>query len=182
MIDLTKKGLPNAITEADGTPVFLNTDFRLWIRFYEDLRHDDEERDISYLFRGDAPVIDDYVLSQLLQFLYNPCATPKSEPSSAKTMDYILDGEYIFSALYATYGIDITEADMHWHKFKALCDNIITDDTLWGYAKGCRGYTKPSKKGTYERQKMRQREAWAFPDELTDEEKKKIEEFEKYFS
>ena len=37
MIDLRTKGLPNSIQSLDGEPILLNTDFRLWIRFYEEL-------------------------------------------------------------------------------------------------------------------------------------------------
>lgn len=68
MIDLTKKGLPNTI-EVNGCPVFLNTDFRLWIKFYEDYTNSKEEVDISYLFIGEAPIISDELLNQLVTFL-----------------------------------------------------------------------------------------------------------------
>lgn len=180
MIDLRNRGLPNAIL-VNGKPCYLNTDYRYWIQFYADLENDNEERDISYLFVDDPPVIDDDVLNQLMQFLYNPSATPKSDGASDKTLDYILDGEYIFSALYATYGIDIIEMDMHWHKFLALCNNVVGDGTLWGYAKSMRGYSKPSKKDTYERQCMRAKQAWSFPIKLTEEEQRKKDEFDEYF-
>lgn len=181
MIDLREKGLPNAIKSADGEPILLNTDFRLWIRFYDDVQNDDIDRDISYLFVKEPPVIDNFIFQQLLQFLYNPSSTPNTSASDDKVLDYVQDGEYIFSALYATYGINITEIDMHWHKFKALCDNVIGEGTLWGYAKSMRGYRKPSKNDTYEKQCARAREEWSFPIKLTKEEQKLKEEFDDYF-
>lgn len=183
MIDLRKKGLPNAIYSADGEPIYLETDYRVWIQFMEDLKHDDEERDISYLFIDEPPVIDEYIYNKLKLFLYNPSPTPKvSDSKGEKVLDYVLDGEYIFSALYATYGIDITELDMHWHKFLALCNNIIGEGTLWGYAKSMRGYKKPSKNDSYERNCQRAKEAWGFEEELTEEEKRKKEEFDELFT
>lgn len=181
MIDLREKGLPNAIKSADGKPILLNTDFRLWIRFYDDVQNDDIDRDISYLFVKEPPVIDNFIFQQLLQFLHNPSSTPNTSTSNDKVLDYVQDGEYIFSSLYATYGIDITEIDMHWYKFKALCDNVIGEGTLWGYAKSMRGYRKPSKNDTYEKQCARAREEWAFPVKLTKEEQKLKEEFDDYF-
>lgn len=184
MIDLTK-GLPNAIN-GYGKSILLNTDYRYWIRFYADLESNNKEVDISYLFKEEAPKIDDNIFNQLLQFLYNPSITPvSSDSSNVKTLDYILDGEYIFSALYQTYGIDIIEMEMHWHKFLALCNNITSDKTLWGYAKQMRAYKKPSKNDNFEKQCEQARKAWSFPHIETEEEKeirkKQNDEFDNYF-
>lgn len=181
MIDLTK-GLPNAIVGDDGEPIYLNTDYRFWIKFDYDIKQDDTERDISYLFIDNVPVITQNIWEQLKMFLYNPSATPNSDSSSEdKILDYILDGDYIFSALYSTYGIDILETDMHWHKFQALCNNIIGESTLWGYAKSVRGYRKTSKKDTIDAQYSRAKKAWSFRKELSEEEQRQIKEFEDYF-
>lgn len=186
MIDLTK-GLPNAILSADGSPILLNTDYRVWIRFYADLESKKKELDISYLFKSNSPpIIDSDIYTQLLQFLYNPSVTPISNGSSSiKTLDYILDGEYIYSALYQTYGIDIIDMDMHWHKFLALCNNINSDKTLWGYAKQMRAYQKPKKNDTFEKQCEQAKKSWTFPIVETEEEKefrkKKNNEFDNYF-
>ena len=149
MIDL-RKGLPNAIVGEDGNPILINTDYRLWIQFWQDIQ-EDNGADVSYLFADTIPVITEDILKQLIAFLYNPSSTPKIEGSGEeKILDYIEDGEYIFSALYATYGIDITEMNMHWHKYLALCNNIIGEKTLCCYAKRRRGYRKHSKKNTME--------------------------------
>lgn len=185
MIDLTK-GLPNAILTADGEPILLNTDYRFWIRFYADLENNIEQVDISYLFKNKAPIIDDYIYQQLLQFLYSPSVTPiSSDSSNVKTLDYILDGEYIYSSLYQMYGIDIIDMDMHWHKFLALCNNVVGETTLWGYAKQMRSYKKPSKNENYEKICEKSKKAWSFPIIETEEEKeaRKIqnEKFDKYF-
>lgn len=50
-----------------------------------------------------------------------------------------------------------------------------------GYAKSMRGYRKPSKNDTYEKQCARAREEWSFPVKLTKEEQRLKEEFDDYF-
>lgn len=181
MINLMQKGLPNAVM-VNGEPVSLNTDFRVWIQFHADVQNDSEDIDISYLFKDEIPNIDDSVLEQLLMFLYNPSATPKMGGAcNDKLLDYYMDGEYIFSALYQTYGIDITEIDMHWHKFQALCNNVRGDDTIWGYAKGIRGYQKTPKNYDIEKEEQKEKLVWSFQTELTEDEKSKKKEFDSYF-
>lgn len=68
MIDLQKKGLPNSIQSLDGEPILLNTDFRLWIRFYEEFErfnnHVIDEIDCSYLFVNEPPIIDKHILKR----------------------------------------------------------------------------------------------------------------------
>lgn len=184
MINLTKKGLPDAIM-VNGEPIFINTDFRCWIQF----NHDYEEYvcgkvneiDISYLFPDVKPVITNDVLNQLLLFLYNPPATPTADGTEGeKIFDYMIDGDYIFSALYAVYGVDITAMDMHWHKFQALVINVVGDNTLFGLIRSYRSYEKPSKNHSFENDMLRKKEAYALPIE-DKENDSAIEEFNKYF-
>ena len=182
MIDLRMRDLPNSVITDEGKSVLLNTDFRIWIRFSEDLKNDDDDRNISYVFAEEPPFINDFILAQLIAFLQNPSETPMQEASGERVLDYVKDGEYIFSALYATYGIDIIEMDMHWHKFQALCNNVIGEKTLWGYAKSMRGYQKPSSSDSYEKQCLRAKEMWSLPEIMTKEEIEKESEFEEYFS
>lgn len=182
MIDLRVKGeLPRAI-EVDGNSFSLNTDFRVWIRFYDDYINK-RKTDLSYLFVDNIPNMSEEVIYQLAMFLFCPNATPNVEGgSNDKILDYILDGEYIFSALYATYHIDITEIDMHWYKFLALCNNIRGNSTLWGFAKSMRGHEKQSKNYSQEKEYARLKREWSFPIELSEEEQKIKEQFDDYFS
>lgn len=183
MIDLTKKELPQAIT-VNGNSLKLNTDFRVWIRFGNDFdeyqRNQEAETDVSYVFEDDAPVITMEILNELLSFYYNPPITPKAEQSTGpKVFDYLLDGDYIFSALYAIYGIDITEIEMHWHKFQSLVLNISGDSTMFGYIKQARLYKKS--KETYEQSMSKIRDAYALPVAEKHIDSKEIDEFNAYF-
>lgn len=181
MIDL-RYGLPNSIIGNNGEPILLETDYRVWLQFMEDMKREDIDRDVSYLFANEPPIIDERIYNQLIMFLFNPSVTPRSEEASGeKVLDYIMDGEYIFSALYKVYGIDIVDMEMHWHKFQALCNNVIGDDTLWGYAKSMRGYNKPSKSETQDRIYTKAKEVWSFPITVSEEVQEKVEEFDNYF-
>ncbi|MGX8833962.1 Gp15 family bacteriophage protein [Amedibacillus sp. YH-ame6] len=182
MIDLTKE-LPQAIT-VNGDSFKLRTDYRLWIRFGIDFeeyqRNQEADTDVSYVFENEAPIITVDVLNALLCFYYNPPITPKAERSTGpKAFDYLLDGDYIFSALYAVYGIDIAEIEMHWHKFQALVLNISGDSTMFGYIKQARLYKKSN--DTYEKCMLKAKDAYALPVAEKQIDSKEIDEFNAYF-
>lgn len=179
MIDLTTKDLPNAIT-VNGKSIFLKTDFRVWLRFWKEpnikLADVIENVDIE-LTKEEI----EEVKVKLNEFRNNPSVTPNYNKASngEKIIDYYLDGSYIYSAFMTQYHIDLLEVDMHWHKFKALADDLSVG--IISHAKKARGYQKPSKKYDNDKYWSEERKAWSFPKVLSDEEKKKIDEFNKYF-
>ncbi|MFQ8705544.1 MAG: Gp15 family bacteriophage protein [Thomasclavelia sp.] len=183
MIDLTKKDLPTSI-KVGGKFILLNTDFRVWIKFWQELS-DNGNAKIENLVKDKKieiePKYNEELSNAIMQFLYNPNETPNYEANetNGKIIDYYLDGEYIYSAFYRQYGIDLLEADMHWHKFKALCDDL--DVGIFLHAKRARGYKKPSKNDTEDKYWQRERKAWSFKTKLTQEEQEKIKEFDDYF-
>ena len=139
------------------------------------------EKGFNFSLGKNYKFLDKHISKELERFLYNPSSTPRSDSTGVKTLDYVQDGEYIYSAFMQLYGIDLTECDMHWHKFLALANNIVGDSTLWGYAKSVRGYEKPSKNDTQDKAYQRAKEAWSFPIELTIEEQEMKDEFDSYF-
>ena len=180
MIDLTQKDLPTTIL-VNGKSIFINTDFRVWLNFWKTkkVNYSDLIKDNTTLLESDREALD----SALINFLYNPNEYPKSSGGSGeKIIDYYLDGEYIYSAFMTQYHIDLLEVDMHWHKFKALADDLSVG--IITHAKKARGYQKPPKKATEHDYWSKEKKAWQFRDsiELTEEEKMQIEEFENYFN
>lgn len=186
MIDLTK-GLPDTIL-VNGEPILLNTDFRVWIRFQNEIENDKEEIDISYLFQNSIPDIENEVYTQLIDFLVNAPITPKSNGEIGdKVIDYVLDGDYIYSAFYQFYKIDLLDIEyLHWHKFQALCNNINGETCLLGIAKNSRSYKKQSGKYDYDKEQQKMKNAWQLPQSVSQEEKEELEkvkeEFENYFN
>ena len=143
MIVLYEKSLPNTIN-VEGKLIFLNTDFRLWVRFLAEIETaEDKAPDISYLFKDLKELPKGY--AQMLRYgaipetLFNaviefakkdsiyPLAGGKSSAKNVITTDYIEDGPFIYAAFMKNYHIDLLKEDMHWYVFKALLSGLYSD-------------------------------------------------------
>lgn len=177
MINLMNKGLPQYIV-IGGEPFKVYTDFRVWMRFCDRFEKWDKrsDMDISFLFNGRIPSIETKEDTKaILEFAYPPVATPKSsESESVRILDYELDGDYIYSSFLCQYGIDLTEADMHWHKFMALLRGLNRYSKLQEIM-AHRCYEGDDK------DLIKQRNMWALPVEMTEEEQREKQEFDDYF-
>lgn len=165
MIDLRYKGLPDAI-EVDGESFFIKTDFRLWLQFGEMFfKSVTDLRDYSFLLQDPLHSPKRDYTPELLLFYLNPNATPRDlgQTDNTKIIDYIQDGEYIYSSFMAEYGIDLVDIeDLHWHKFKALLEGL-SDGSRLKKIMSYRSYTKSSK--SLESQYKELREMWSLPTE-----------------
>lgn len=180
MIDLKTKGLPNAI-EVNGTPFLLNTDFRIWLSFIERmecLQNGDRSR-YSELFSGLPPVPTKAVIEALGAFYSPPREIPRSESVEEPLIDLEIDADYIFAAFMQAYDIDLTEVDMHWHKFTALL-SALPAGTVMTDIIGYRGYRGSSKDPEY-KEHMKRKAIWALPQKASEEEQAAMEEFNKLF-
>ena len=179
-MDLSKRKLPNTI-EVRGSFYSVYTDFRVWLRFandFENLTATSKMPNIDYIFNTDrVPLIltaEDF--NSIIEF-YSPTKDiPRDRGGGEETLNYLVDGNYIYSAFYECYGIDLLEVNMHWHKFLALLAGI-SEETKLSKILGYRGYKGKDK----EYKKLR--EIWRLPSRpLTAEEQAKIDEFDDYFS
>ena len=170
MIDLRNKGLPNTIV-VDGRSFSIKTDFREWLKFGELMESNCTIHDISHILNGvNERDINDRIVYELMMFYNNPNATPNAlgdDSSMIKTMDYILDGEYIVGSFMAVYGIDLTDCDMHWHKFKALLCSL-PDDCKLRQIMGFRSYKKDNK--SHEQNCKEMKKIWQLPSMTSEEE------------
>lgn len=175
MLDLTTKALPNTVTVA-GKAFLINTDFRIWLRFEREIKLM-PFIDTSYIFPEDKP---QYVsIPELLEF-----ARPKSElprkmrnQSDEIALDFDIDSDLIFAAFMECYGIDLTEADMHWHKFLALVKGI-SDSCRLGKIMSYRVYEKQTDKSDPYEELQR---AWRINPPYTFEEMQEIAKLTKAF-
>lgn len=128
---------PDSFTAADGTVYPVHTDFREWIRF-ESLLNDGDVPENLRLFIALRLVFGDNVPEDIeaakrfaLWFYLGGADPPEKdesddgEPSeppleSRRVYDFEYDSEYIFAAFMELYRIDLSEANMHWWKFRAL--------------------------------------------------------------
>ncbi|MGO5053647.1 Gp15 family bacteriophage protein [Lachnospiraceae bacterium LCP25S3_G4] len=174
MIDLTKKGLPNTVM-VDGRPYSIYTDFRVWLRFCIEFEKWNGKGClyVSYIFKNDIPLHLD--IESILEFAYPKTVIPNDTGSSSeeKVIDYEIDSDYIYSAFYDVYQIDLLEAEMHWYKFISLLKGL--HDCKLSDIMQCRMYEGTDKDG------IRLRETWALPIVLTEEDVKIKDEFDNYF-
>lgn len=171
MIDLRIKGLPSHIDVA-GESFLIKTDFRLWLDFDKKISSKDCRLvDLLYLLDDcyDSAICFEWLFEHpmdfcnaLMQFYSNPNKTPKkSDTGAEKVLDYIEDGEYIYSSFLQAYNIDLVDVEeLHWHKFKALLLGL-PDNTKIKEIMSMRGWKKSNK--TYEEQAKENKKAWELP-------------------
>src|SRR5574344_1411658 len=165
MIDLTAKKLPDSLI-VGGKPYKVLTDFRIWLRLNEILQDDFTLLDTSFIFDGEMPEED--WSEPMIEFLQSPNVTPKADPSDVQLYDFFADGDYIYGSFLQAYGIDLTEIDLHWHKFMALFASL-PDETKMARIISYRAYKRSSK--TPEETMEGLRRAWALPEkEIGDDE------------
>lgn len=171
MIDLRVKGLPNNLIVA-GRSFLIKTDFRLWIDFDKKITSKDCRLvDLIYLLDDVYDTMEclewlfehpEEFVNSLMIFFTNANITPKKEiSSSVRIIDYVEDGEYIYSSFLQAYGIDLVDVEeLHWHKFKALLLGL-PDSTKMKEIMSMRGYEKNNK--SYEEQAKENKRVWQLP-------------------
>lgn len=182
MINLKRKGLPDCIYDAWGEPVFLDTDFRKWIDFPDRMEKAKGGDFMPYteLFLDTAPTPTDEIINQIQDFYYIKPEVPRDSGNSGpELLDYDIDADYIFAAFMQSYGIDLVETDLHWHKFLALI-TALPDDTTLSRIMGYRGYDGKSKDVGY-KEYMKLKQMWELPVKRTEEEQEMIDEFNEMF-
>ena len=177
MIDLISGGLPRYVY-VGGEPFLIHTDFRVWMRFCNQFERWDKsgDMDISYLFVDCVPLIETEAdVKAILEFAYPPAVLPKeSGGGDERILDYEIDSDYIYSAFLGQYGIDLLEADMHWHKFRALLSGLNSSTRLYEIM-GYRCYEGKDK------DYLKQKNKWQLPMILTESDKQAKQEFDDYF-
>ena len=176
MIKLNKP-LPNTIT-VGGREFLIKTDFRYWLLFYELIKQDEVQlNDLYFLFENDVPSGD--FSQELIEFFTNPNSTPKDNGKSEENViDYLEDGEYIYSSFMYAYNIDLLEKNLHWHQFKALVIGL-PNNTIMGQIMGFRGYKKDTR--SFEKTQEELKRIWALPKIKSKQEKETMEEINKLF-
>ena len=134
----------NLITEAlpdsfmiSGKKYKIKTDFKIWIKVSQIMS--DTSFNAENMIKIIGMVFEDIpsnlweTIQEILRFL-NPLAKKggqnKNEKITRRIFDYELDSEYIYSAFWQQYNIDLTKADLHWWQFLALF-NCLSEDTAF---------------------------------------------------
>ena len=132
-MSLLTSALPDCIT-AGGERCRIRTDFRVWLSFSElvkkDLSPEELLTETVILLFPEVPKSADGLLAAVSEFYAaGRAADSGGEKTSVadECFDFEHDAPYIYAAFLQQYGIDLTSADMHWHKFRALLAGLSED-------------------------------------------------------
>lgn len=111
----------------------LKTDFRIWIEF-ERIMQDKSIAPVHkvamvYDLCFEEPPPYGAALDGVMEFYHGGKPTGKSG-SKKSVISFEQDAEYIYCAFLSQYGIDLTEAKLHWHKFRALFAGLNEDNMI----------------------------------------------------
>lgn len=183
MFTLRKYDLPDSV-EVDGKSFLIKTDFRWWLSFCLALKEKTIETydDADFLYREKIPKNREKGYQELLKFFRPERKLPRATGrSSGRTiLDYEIDAPYIYAAFLEQYGIDLLDRKtvLHWWKFNALLDGL--HGTRLNEIQGFRSYDE-SDKSTTEQIHRELLQMWGLDSELTEQEQKDLEEFNKVF-
>lgn len=183
MIDLSKRILQNTIS-VHGTEYWIKTDFRLWLSFGRLMREKPNLTDFDYLYEFDgiepkAPFDRQGGIEELIKFFNPGQSLPRPcKDGDAKVIDFRQDSDLIFAAFMECYGINLLKADLHWHEFLALLKGL--HGTKMNEVMGYRSFDENDKTGYTECMKEL-RTSWELEPELTEKERKNLEEFNEAF-
>lgn len=118
-------------TEIDGYQI--NTDFKLWLDYERDVANLNSNADFVLLIKKyykegqQLPFDPVKLIHNLSKFFYPYEKEQKKEGSagtSARAYDFDVDAPLIYSAFMSQYGIDLSTAEMHWHRFLYLFNGL----------------------------------------------------------
>lgn len=135
MFNILTDRLPDKVN-VDGEICYLKTDFRIWI-FFETILADgslDQEQKLAVLLPlclKKLPSSLDKAVKACLKFYRGNEKKFSDEQISSKPLySFLHDAEFIFAAFMSQYGIDLTAANMHWYKFRALFKGLSPDNKI----------------------------------------------------
>ncbi len=181
--------LPETVI-VDGREFPIESDFRAGIQFeltILDKKMTDKEKfkKVMEVFYGNTPPHNkSEALKAIIGFYKCQFSSEEHKPEEKtdeeekteqkppkRIYDFKYDDGYIYAAFLQQYGIDLTEARLHWWRFMALF-KALTEDTLFVKIMGYRSADTSKIKNRTDRERiMRLKQVYALPLELSHEEK-----------
>lgn len=180
MIDLRRQILQSTIT-VNGKVYEIHTDYRYWLDFEQFVgsKEFDPKKLFNY-FVDEIPETEidwQIALVELSRFFLNSNDCPKSSSlGGEQTYDFIIDGEYIYSAFIQIYNIDLLETKLHWHKFLALF-RALPSGCKMTEIMGFRSWRKSNK--TQDTIYQEAKNTWKLPKKISKEKQELIDEINK---
>ncbi len=129
-MSILTKELPDYIM-VKGEKCPIKTDFKVWLRFSEIVGSSELDAEklveiFKLLFEKLPPDMIE-ALKAIFEFYSHTDEETKKEKEHKKIFDFEYDADLIFSSFMQQYKIDLSEASMHWWKFKALFQSLSED-------------------------------------------------------
>jgi len=123
-MNLSKQKLPDTVI-VDGSVYKIKTAHYWWFLFAEIL----DQREVPLyefdkFYDCEPPEDRQAGVDQLLLFYYEPKELPRAEGDGEKVLDFAIDADLIYAALYQCYGVDLYEKEYHWHKVRAMISGV----------------------------------------------------------
>lgn len=166
MIELNKTRLPQSI-RVNGGRFFIHTDFRYWLRFCDLLADQEVKAEaFDFMYLAEPPKNRLKGLYALAEFCNPPRDIPRDTgdtDNGTKIIDYKIDADYIYSAFYEVYKIDLLTAKLHWYQFNALLRGL--HDTKLNEIMGYRAWeNKTGRRDEYTKAMDKLKKQWELPD------------------
>ena len=190
MFNLLLDKPPSSVIIGEGVIVNVDTDFRTFIKFEKlmfgssELSNRDRVLKSFSLFGNYMPrtsaetnaymdgILNLYRCGKVQRKLNAKVAEKaKTKPKVPRYFDFDYDAPYIYAAFVETYGLDLTEAKIHWWKFKALFD-ALPAECQFSKIISYRGADISQIKSKNEKQRMiKLQHIYALPRNLSESEK-----------
>lgn len=120
-MNLEKQNLPCTVDVA-GRAWRVKTDFRYGLLFYRFIKERKPLGEYALFFEGDSPDMSGEAGSALVAFYADKPPLPRGSAGDDGEVlsDWWQDGDLIYAAFMESYGIDLFDVRLHWHKFLAL--------------------------------------------------------------
>ncbi len=179
MIDLSKKGLPCSV-EVHGSVYPIRTDFQYYIIFSRMAKERHSLGDFDFFYTEKVPADRQKGLDALLRFAFPKRELPKDtgNDTGETVLDYEKDADFIYSAFYHYYGIDLMAENLslHWYKFSSLLNGL--KETKLNDIMGFRSYRPRQTDGReYKSQMLKLKEMWRIEEPLSEDEQKELAKF-----
>ncbi len=184
-MDFQTKKLPNYI-DIEGIKIYFNTDFRVWIEYSNLILNNEIDNEykifksIDLCYRDGIKILNDIDLETAFDKIMWFFLCGKKENINIKNQEkdnpkpiysFEQDWDYIYSAFYECYSIDLFEINLHWWKFKSLF-NSLNEECQFSKILGFRAMTITSKMSKEQRKYYRKmKRLYALTDTRSEEEK-----------
>lgn len=183
-MDFQDKRLPEKVL-VKKVDLYFNTDYKVWIEYSNLILNDEIDKElkifksINLCYRDGIKILEYIDIETAFDYImwFFLCGKKNTDNDEDKKKDlkpiysFEEDWDYIYSAFYECYNIDLFDIELHWWKFKSLF-NSLSDDCQFSKILGFRAMTISSKMSKEQKKYYRKmKRIYALKDKTSAEER-----------